>query len=176
VIDWKPYTGIENLTAIAVDAGISSEAYVGRGDIYGNLLPGRIDFVNPTSYCLQFGAEPCMDEFEYLDNHNDQYTFEWMPSKNGETLFNAVTVQSFFIGRIVKDGVLSLGVVVPGYGMTYYDYAVNNWQYSNNSYQVLTCLPYVKPVVYYDCRELVFWTLKTFKFKISKPFNFLLDF
>jgi hypothetical protein len=137
-----------------VTAGVSStaSAYVGQSSVYGNLLPGRIA-MNRTSnaYCFYFGVEHCIESFQYLE-HNDAYTYSWVDSHNGEYVRNAIVVQSFYIGRIVTNGTLYLGTVVPGYGMIYVEDPDGTWHYSNKSYQVLACIATPPPPIY-DCGE-----------------------
>lgn len=151
-INWITYSGVEDLSTSAISAGTSSSiaTYVGQSEVYGNLLPGIIESRPSNNYCFFFGYENCTNSFQYLE-HQDDYFYAWIDSQNGEFIESAVPVQTFFIGKILSNGSLYLGTVVPGYGMVYYEDRYNVWHYSNKSYQVLTCKTNNEPV--YDCSK-----------------------
>ncbi|KAG5669109.1 hypothetical protein PVAND_017006 [Polypedilum vanderplanki] len=154
VVSWKDYTGIEDLPHVAVTSGIPSTtgAYVGQSNVYGNLLPGRISFNTTTnSYCFYFGLESCINSFQYLEN-NHNYTYSWVNSQNGDSVMNAIVVQTFYIGKIFVNGTLYFGTIVPGYGMMYVEDSSSKWHYSNNSYQVLACIASPPPQIY-ECSQ-----------------------
>lgn len=66
-------------------------------------------------------------------------------------MFGAIDVEGYYVARIAAGTNLYMGMVVPGYGVVYYDDLANTWQYTDTNYEVLTCSPYPSPVVFYDC-------------------------
>lgn len=130
---------------------VNNEAYVGRANLNGNLLPGQIFKNSTTNFCFDYAQEPCNQTFDYLYD-DPMFTFSWTSSQGGQFVLLSVNVAGYFIAKVHVAADVYLGLGVPGYGVSYYAKS-NSWQFATDNYEVLTCSPYPSPVVLYDCGE-----------------------
>lgn len=141
---WKAFNSGNGIPSDAFLAGVDSnnkQIYIGRGVFNGVLIPGRIWFQNYINRSVGLYVEQNKVELyslsgvEYYVN-DPNCNYNWVSSKNGLLIANAVNVTSskaYYIGRIFFQGTLQVGKVLLKNAM----YFAPN--YSSYTYEVLVC-------------------------------------
>lgn len=141
---------IDGLSAGLYTSGV--ESYVGRVRVLNGFMPGRIHINQPGMFYSYSGLERYANgSVEFLYS-NPNYTYDWIPSENGTSVSNAVTLNvpkssAQYIGRITEDGGTFIGTVVRILGGMFYSDFNGVEQFTTN-YEVLVCnKPPISPVL-----------------------------
>jgi hypothetical protein len=138
--EWIPMEG-GNHPKFGVHAGIDSgnKLYVARAHHQGAMVPGKLHISHSHCYIPYDSVEVAVYSYEVLVAPPG--SLSWVPGRNGHVPDNAVVGghdvdgETYYIGRVITNGTVTVGKVHPSHGVCYVSFGGKELRF--DTYEIL---------------------------------------